>query len=540
MNSVSVISSCPICHSRKIYYAFNVPTTRVVRCAECDFIYLSPQPSEDVLKNIYNSTYFCGASDDNMRDHVATLKTATAETYLDFMEKHSESCCGQLLEVGCGDGYLLKAAERRGFEVTGVEYSEHAAKRAGQGLLRGRVIIGEIEQAPIAEETFDACVLADVIEHVRDPRAFLESIWKKLKPGGRILIATPSLDSLSARVMGTRWLEFKTEHLFYFDRRSLESLLWQTGFQAIEVAPGRKYVSPQYVAAHFERYHIPILTKLALLVSKLMPAQWRKAQLYIAGSGMLVIASKKERSSVLPLVSIIIPAYNERATIKSILEAVSAKQLPGMEKEIIVVESNSSDGTREIVEAYINQPNFKIIFEEKARGKGAATRVGIAAAKGDIILIQDADLEYDLEDYEALLEPILSGRESFVLGARHGGRKWKMRHFNNQPLQALLLNLAHLGFTLLINASLGIWLKDPFTMYKVFRRDCLHGLTFTCNRFDFDWELLIKLVRKGYRPIEIPVNYRSRSFKEGKKIRMFRDPLTWIWAWAKARFGPLN
>jgi hypothetical protein len=136
--------------------------------------------------------------------------------------------------------------------------------------------------------------------------------------------------------------------------------------------------------------------------------------------------------------------------------------------------------------------------------------------------------------------PILAGRQAFVLGSRHGHGKWALRKFNDQPAQAFMLNSAHWGFTLLINASLGIWLNDPFTMYKVFRRDCLNGLTFECNRFDFDWELLIKLVRKGYKPLEIPVSYHSRSFKEGKKIRIFRDPLTWICAWAKARFGPLH
>ena len=114
-----------------------------------------------------------------------------------------------------------------------------------------------------------------------------------------------------------------------------------------------------------------------------------------------------------------------------------------------------------------------------------------------------------------------------------------MRKFDDQPFHTFLLNSAHWTFTLLIDISLGIWLKDPFTMYKVFRRDALKGLTLKCNRFDFDWELLIKLIRAGHRPIEIPISYNSRSFKEGKKIRMFRDPLTWIVAWAKARFGPL-
>jgi hypothetical protein len=139
-----------------------------------------------------------------------------------------------------------------------------------------------------------------------------------------------------------------------------------------------------------------------------------------------------------------------------------------------------------------------------------------------------------------LLAPILAGRQAFVLGSRHGRGGWAIRKFNDQPFQAFVLNVAHWTFTLLINVSLGIWLRDPFTMYKVFRRDCLNGLTFTCNRFDFDWELLIKLIRKGYRPIEIPITYRSRSFQQGKKVRMFRDPFTWLVAWAKARFGRLG
>jgi hypothetical protein len=166
-------------------------------------------------------------------------------------------------------------------------------------------------------------------------------------------------------------------------------------------------------------------------------------------------------------------------------------------------------------------------------------RAGFARATGDVILIQDADLEYDLADYDILLAPILAGRQVFVLGSRHGQGGWAIRQFADQPFRAFVFNLGHWGFTALINVSLGIWLRDPFTMYKVFRRECLEGLTLTCNRFDLDWELLIKLVRRGYRPIEIPVAYRSRSFTQGKKIRPFRDPLTWLVAWARARFGPL-
>ena len=204
-----------------------------------------------------------------------------------------------------------------------------------------------------------------------------------------------------------------------------------------------------------------------------------------------------------------------------------------------MVESNSTDGTRSIVQTYDAHPRVKLILEDRPRGKGHAVRAGLAHATGDVILIQDADLEYDLDDYDILLAPLAAGRQEFVLGSRHGEGGWAIRKFSDQPFQALILNLAHWGFTLLINVALFIWLKDPFTMYKVFRRECLEGLTFECNRFDFDWELLMKLVRKGHRPIEIPISYKSRSFKEGKKISMFRDPLTWLWAVVKYRFVKL-
>jgi hypothetical protein len=115
-----------------------------------------------------------------------------------------------------------------------------------------------------------------------------------------------------------------------------------------------------------------------------------------------------------------------------------------------------------------------------------------------------------------------------------------MRQFNEQLFQGFILNIGHWFFTGLIDLFFGLKLKDPFTMYKVFRRDCLYGLTFECNRFDFDWELLIKLVRKGYKPIEIPVNYRSRSFKQGKKVSMLRDPWTWLRALVKYRFSKMD
>lgn len=241
-----------------------------------------------------------------------------------------------------------------------------------------------------------------------------------------------------------------------------------------------------------------------------------------------------------PLLTVVVPAYNEIGTVREALDAIVAKQVPGWTKEVIIIESNSTDGTRGVVRSFEGREGVRVILEDAPRGKGHAVRAGLALATGDVILIQDADLEYDLDDYDVLLAPLASRHQSFVLGSRHGQGGWALRKFTDQPFQAFVLNAGHWFFTLCINVSLGIWLKDPFTMYKVFRRDCLENLTLECNRFDFDWELLIKLVRRGHRPIEIPVNYQSRSFKEGKKITYFRDPLTWMLALVKYRSCSLN
>jgi len=237
--------------------------------------------------------------------------------------------------------------------------------------------------------------------------------------------------------------------------------------------------------------------------------------------------------------TVVVPVFNEGNTVREALDALLAKQITGVQFEIIIVESNSTDGSRDIVLGYKADPRVRLILEDIPRGKGHAVRAGLACATGDIILIQDADLEYNLDDYEELLIPIITGRQTFVLGSRHGLGGWALRKFDDQPLHAFFLNLGHWTFALMINAALGIWLRDPFTMYKVFRRDCLDGLTFESNRFDFDFELLMKLVRKGHRPVEIPISYKSRSFKEGKKISMIRDPLTWLRAVVKYRFVKL-
>jgi glycosyltransferase involved in cell wall biosynthesis len=246
-------------------------------------------------------------------------------------------------------------------------------------------------------------------------------------------------------------------------------------------------------------------------------------------------------------VSIIIAVYNEARTVATLLDRVWAQPLPEACKEIIIVESNSTDGSREIVAEFSarhaaeSPTQVQVIYQPRPMGKGHAIRQGIAAATGEILLIQDADLEYDVADYPDLLKPIIEGRTALVLGSRHMGPDgWKIRRFVHGGLQAAFMNCGGILFHALFNAVFATRLTDPTSMYKVFRSDCLDGLNFTCNRFDFDFELLGKLIRRGFRPVEVPVSYQSRGFDEGKKIRVFRDPLTWVFAILKCRFTSLG
>lgn len=259
---------------------------------------------------------------------------------------------------------------------------------------------------------------------------------------------------------------------------------------------------------------------------------------------MSKISRKRDRfarvSSEVTL-SIIVPVFNEAATVVESITNLNAalEKIPTISSfEIIIVESNSSDQSRNLVKQFQNRSNFVVVFEDRARGKGHAVREGLNFAKGQVISIFDADLEYDPQDFSKLLSPILAGGTSFVIGSRHSSEP--MRVFDSKPGVARVMNFGHLIFTFLFNVTFGVNLKDPFTMYKVFRTECIQGISFYADRFDFDYELAGKIIRNGSIPIEIPVSYDSRDYSEGKKVRFIRDPITWLVALVRFRFQSLR
>ena len=238
--------------------------------------------------------------------------------------------------------------------------------------------------------------------------------------------------------------------------------------------------------------------------------------------------------------TIVIPVYNEVATVSTLLQKVISFPLPGIDKEIIVIESNSNDGSRAAVKQLAQQYKFRTIYEDGPQGKGHAVKAGLAAATGEWVLIQDADLEYDVADYPLLLSPLQQGKSIFVLGSRHLGRRdWRYRRTGAGQWLGPLIDIAVWIYTQVFNLLYGVSLTDPCTMFKVFRRDCLDGIHLQSNGFELDWEIVAKFVRKGLRPTELPVTYHSRSYKEGKKVRMWRDGWRALNAILRFRFGPL-
>ena len=207
--------------------------------------------------------------------------------------------------------------------------------------------------------------------------------------------------------------------------------------------------------------------------------------------------------------SIVIPCYNEKNTIINIIEAVRSS--PVRHKEIIVVDDCSTDGTKDILENKIAQLVDKIIYHDHKQGKGAALRTGIAAATGDIVIIQDADLEYDPQEYTLLLEPLIQNKADVVYGSRFmGGRSHRVLYYWH--------SLGNWFITMMSNMFTNINLTDMETCYKAFRREVIQSIKIEESRFGFEPEITAKVAKMGCRIYEVGVSYYGRTYSEGKKI----------------------
>jgi len=244
-----------------------------------------------------------------------------------------------------------------------------------------------------------------------------------------------------------------------------------------------------------------------------------------------------------PKLSVVIPVYNEKATIDEILRRVIDTSF---RKEIVLVDDCSTDGTRQILEklqqlqssAESQAPAFdggdpielrdlRIFFQQVNQGKGAALRRGFAELTGDIVLVQDADLEYDPRDYDKLLEPLVDGRADVVFGSRFLGGPQRVHYFWHYVANKLL--------TLLSDIFTNLKLTDMETCYKVFRREVLQGITLKSDRFGFEPEITAKVAKGNWRVYEVPISYAGRTYEEGKKIT-WKDGVQALWCIIRFRF----
>jgi glycosyltransferase involved in cell wall biosynthesis len=222
----------------------------------------------------------------------------------------------------------------------------------------------------------------------------------------------------------------------------------------------------------------------------------------------------------------VVPVYNERNTLVEILRRMRAVELPdGIEREIIVVDDGSTDGTSDVLKQ-LGDSTVRIVSHERNRGKGAALRTGFERATGDYVLVQDADLEYDPEDWPRLIAPVLAGKARVVYGSRFTGERKNMLFFHWVGNRFLSLTT---------NVLYNTTLSDMETCYKLIDRTLLDGIQLHANRFDIEPEITAKLLKRKVRIYEVPISYNGREFDEGKKIT-WKDGFAALWTLVKYRF----
>jgi hypothetical protein len=516
---------CPACQADKPRYLFHKTGVRFVRCTACGMVYVNPARESGGVNyfDVEGARPFT-----NPRDRELAL--ADFARLLDRIAADCERITGKRLERTLLVGRFLRdfrnlpQAKHTGLVVAEVDDDAFERLSSDGDIGWAQPLLGAAPQVVLLHELLEAC---------SDAGAVLGKLIAATPASTLFVVTYTNADSFPARAMRRFWPPFFDHKTAFFSTANLTALMARFGLviktqYALPVTHTAQYVGER-VARHTPHTHL----------SRVVAATVGNLPLPLRAGNRVAVFGRRDAGQPTDeeKLSIVLPVYNEVRYAAQVIDAVLAKQLK-IAKEIIIVESNSTDGTRDIVRRYEGRPGVRVVYEDAPRGKGHAVRTGLAHITGTIVLIQDADFEYDIDDYDALLDPILQRKATFVLGSRSLGLDdWKVRKYDTTPIRGLALNFAQVVFARTYEVLYQQRVTDVNTMFKVFRAECLDGLGLESNGFELDIELACKLARNGNSPMEVPVNYVARGFDQGKKIRFWRDALPSYGAFFKYRFG---
>ena len=493
--------ACPSCLADSPRYLFHRTGVRFVRCSACGMVYVNPTPERGRnYLNIEETSPFT-----NERDRALVI--SDFERLLERIAAEHLRITGHRLERTLLLGRFLAgfrdvgAAARVGLEVAEIGHAEFDGLATRSDVSWAEPFLTRSPQVVLLHELLEACA---------DAGAVMRQLQDSVPATSLFAVSYTNADSLPARVMRRHWAPFFEHRTSFFTTGNLTALMARFGLVSKAQFPLPVTRTAQYIGERVApRAALTRLLAATPLGDVSVPVRVGN-RVAVFGRG---IPESREKLSV------VLPVFNEVRYARRVIDSVLAKPLK-IDREVIIVESNSTDGTRDAIKDYEGRPDVRIVWEDRPRGKGHAVRAGLAHVSGTIVLIQDADLEYDIEDYDALLEPILQHKAKFVLGSRSLGLDdWKVRKYERTPARGLVLNLAQVVFAQTFNLFYQQRVTDVNTMYKVFRADCLDGVKLESDGFELDIELACKLARNGNTPMEVPVNYVARGFDEGKKIR---------------------
>jgi len=497
---------CPACRADTPNYLFHRSGVRFVRCAACGVVYVNPAREHPVNYLAADQSFAYGT-------HDRELVCADFAKLLERLADNYEHVTGEPLERTLLLGRYLPEFARPGLDIAELDDEAFGKLATASDLGFAKPLLAKAPQLVILNEVLETC---------RDIGTILETLVASLPESTLFAVTYTNGDSMTARLMRRRWS-------WFFDYKS--TFLSTSNLSA---------VCARYGLVLKYQYALPMTRTAGYVASKLamrVPAVADVPVPLRVGARVAVFGRAAREAGPREKLSIVLPVFNEARYAQRVIDAVLAKQLK-IDRELIIVESNSTDGTRDIVQRYEDTPGVRVVYEEKPRGKGHAVRTGLRHVTGTIVLIQDADFEYDIDDYDAVLEPILQRKATFVLGSRSLGLEdWKVRSLGETPVRRFLLDAAQVMYAKTYNALYQQRVTDVNTMFKVFRTECLDGLDLQSDGFDLDIELACKLARNGNSPMEVPVNYVARGFNDGKKIRFFRDAVPTYVAFFKYRFG---